>query len=280
MVQITEYLDYREFLRDLYLERKNAQHFFSYRFFGMRIGLDAGNLVKIISGQRHLPSKAVDKVAEFCGFNPRERRYFKTLVAFCKAKKQDRISHYFEKLTQMRDVLAQELAPNRYEFYREWYHTAIVGLLHLQPFKGSNAQLAEMLIPRISAEEAKKSISLLLRLGLLSKEPDGTLVPIDRVLTTGEKWYSAAVTEFQKETIRLASLALESLPKAHRDISTLSVTLNTDDLEEIREVTREYRKAVLKIARASENPDRVCQLNIQLFPLTQKATRAERQKDG
>jgi uncharacterized protein (TIGR02147 family) len=41
MKSIFEYLDYRDFLKDFYEEKKAQRSFFSYRLFGAKIGLDA-----------------------------------------------------------------------------------------------------------------------------------------------------------------------------------------------------------------------------------------------
>ena len=62
--------------------------------------------------------------------------------------------------------------------------------------------------------------------------------------------------------------ALERFPASQRDISTVSIAVAQDDLEEIKQVTSEYRRTVLQIASASEKPDRVYQLNVQLFPMS------------
>jgi uncharacterized protein (TIGR02147 family) len=50
----------------------------------------------------------------------------------------------------------------------------------------------------------------------------------------------------------------------------VTIAVSRDDFDEIRKMTGEYRRTVLQIASASDKADRVYQLNIQLFPLSER----------
>ena len=52
-------------------------------------------------------------------------------------------------------------------------------------------------------------------------------------------------------------------------MSTLSVALSDEGLEEIRELAIEFRQRVLLAAKSCENPNNIYQVNIQMFPLSQ-----------
>ena len=93
-------------------------------------------------------------------------------------------------------------------------------------------------------------------------------IPTHRpVLTSGERWRSAAVKDFQKETINLSAQSLELHPKELRDISTVTVALSQKDLPEIRERIGKLRKSILTLDNENE-PDIVFQINVQVIPLT------------
>jgi len=67
-------------------------------------------------------------------------------------------------------------------------------------------------------------------------------------------------------------LAVESLDRherEQRDISTVTVSVDQEGFDQIREKIRECRESVLAIAQACTTEDRVCQLNMQFFPLTE-----------
>lgn len=268
MIDIFNYTDYCAYLRDYYEEKRKKQPFFSFRYFGQKVGIDAGNLVKIMHGKRHLSPLAVKKFLSFIKFPTREARYFETLVQFKKAKKEQDNKILFEKLMAIQRIDPYRLEPMQYEFYREWYHTVILALFHIIDFKGGYKELAAMTQPPVSAKQAQESVDLLLKLNLVRKEADGRIIPTNNVISTGDNWKSLAIRLFQQQNIKLALEAFERFPASERDISTVTFAVAQDDMEEIKRVTVEYRRTVLQIASASEKADRVYQMNIQLFPLS------------
>lgn len=268
MADLFTYLDYREFLRDYFEEKRRSTSFFSYRYIGRKIGLDPSNIVKIILGKRHLSKSGIKKVTSFLKLTGRKIAYFETLVAFNKSKSEKESKKLFEELLSIKNVLTTKINSNRYQFYKKWYYTAVAALLYYYDFKGDYKALAEQLDPPISVKQAKESIKLLEDLNFIQKDETGKYSLTNTMITTGKEWRSIAIKSFQEETLRLALNSLHNHPKIKRDISTLSITVSQDDLEQIKEITREYRESVLKIVDESKNPDRVYQLNIQLFPLT------------
>jgi uncharacterized protein (TIGR02147 family) len=268
MVDLFSYTDYCAYLRDYYNERRSRYPFVSYRFLGMKVGLDAGNLVKIMQGKRHLSSAGVERFIDYARFSNREARYFETLVQFKKAKREQDNKALFEKLMAIQRIDPTRIEPMQYEFYREWYHTAILALLHVDTFKDDYRAIATSINPPVTVKQAKESCELLLRLDLVRREDDGTLVPTNSMITTGEQWKSLAIRSFQEQSIKLAGEAFNRYPSEERDISTVTIAVSPEDFEEIRRVTNEYRRSVLQIASASDDADRVYQLNIQLFPLS------------
>ena len=262
------YTDYSAYLRDYYEDHRRKHPFFSYRYFGRKVGVDAGNLVKILQGKRHLSSAGVKRFIEFVKLPGREAKYFETLVQFKKAKTEQDNNVLFEKLMAIQRLDPYRLEPMQYEFYREWYHTAVLALVHSFAFKGDYKALAERTRPQITVKQARDSIDLLLKLNLIKREADGSLLPTNNVITTGEGWKSIAIRAFQQQSVKLAQEAFDRFPPQERDISTVTIAVAKDDLDEIKKVTSEYRRTVLQIASASDRAGRVYQLNIQLFPLS------------
>jgi uncharacterized protein (TIGR02147 family) len=267
MKSVSEYLDYRDFLKDFYEEKKSKHSFFSYRLFGAKIGIDSSYLAKVLIKNRNISNAAIDKIAVFCGLKDREADYFETLVHFVKAKSLKESKLLFEKLLSLKNTSSKALLENQYSFYQKWYHSAIRSLLEFYDFKGDYKALAQQLSPPISAKEAKESIRLLEKLKLVGKDADGRYRMTDVAITTGPQWSSLAIAAFQEETIRLSLGSLTRHPKKHRDISTITMNINEDNFEEIREKISEFRNSIINYVHEQESPDRVVQLNIQIFPL-------------
>jgi uncharacterized protein (TIGR02147 family) len=268
MISVFDYTDYSAFLQDFYTERRKKFPFFSYRFFGQKVGVDPGNLVKVLQGKRHLSTAGIESFIKYAKFSGRETKYFETLVQFKKAKTEKDNKELFEKLLSIQRLDPYRLEPMQYEFYREWRHTAILALVNSTNFYGDFKELSERVQPPITAKQAQESVELLLRLNLIRKDTTGKFLPTNTILTTGEKWKSMAIHQFQKQVMQLGLEALERFDPVERDISTVTIAVSPDDIEEIKRVTSEYRRTVLQIASASETGNRVYQLNIQVFPLS------------
>jgi uncharacterized protein (TIGR02147 family) len=270
MTDLFAYTDYRKFLRDFFDECRKNKNFLSLRYYAGKLGLDPGNFIKILNGERHLSTKTILQTINFLKLSPREADYFQTLVAFAKAKKQSDIKGHFERLAAMKRVEPFEITTAMAEFYRAWYHTAVAGLLSYYSFNGDYTALARQLFPSITVKQAKESIRLLTRTGIIKKDSQGHLRTVHDLITTGDKWHAAAIHEYQRESIKLAELALDELPKTMRDISTVSFAVSEEDFNEICSLAKDFRSSVMRIARESEITDRVCQVNIQIFPLTRR----------
>ena len=268
MKSVFEYLDYRDFLKDFYEEKKSQHSFFSYRLFGAKIGIDPSYLAKVLIKNRNISNNAIGAIAVFCGLKEREADYFETLVHFIKAKSLKESKLLFEKLLSLKNTSSKALLENQYAFYQKWRHSAIRSLLEFYDFKGDYKALSQQLSPPISAKEAKDSIRLLEKLRLIGKDADGRYRMTDNAITTGSQWSSLAIAAFQEETIRLSIGSLIRHPKKHRDISTVTMNINEDNFEEIREKISEFRNSIINFVHEQQSPDRVVQLNIQLFPIS------------
>ena len=174
----------------------------------------------------------------------------------------------FDKLITLRGMESRPLEPNQYDYYKKWHHAAIRSLLTFYDFRGDYEALAARIHPPISVEEAKESLELLEKTGIICKNADGKFEVMGPPITTGEKWQSTAIRNFQQESIELALQSLVRDPKPVRDISTVTVALKFADLEEITARIKELRQSIMHLMVDSGEPDCVYQINFQAFPMT------------
>jgi uncharacterized protein (TIGR02147 family) len=267
MKPLSEYFDYQEYLRDFYQHGKRDNPAVSYRFLGEKLGLDPGFVLKVMQGKLHLADRSIPRCCEFLKLNERESSYFEALVLYNKSKAPGDIKRRFEQLLLLRGSRAKPIQQWQYAFYQKWYHSAIHALLSIHSYKGDPRGLAALLDPPITARQARESILLLVKLGMVRRTAERVYEPVDAFVTSGEKWHSAAVADFQRETIRLSAEALDRHPRDRRDISTVTVALSAKDLPEIRERIRQLRQSILTLDNENQ-PDTVYQINIQLIPVT------------
>jgi uncharacterized protein (TIGR02147 family) len=269
MKPVKEYLDYREYLHDFYLDRKNRESFYSLRYMGSKVSVDPSHLVKIFQRQRHIGNLSIDTFITHCGLKGSDAEFFVNLVRFNKSKSDRDSKLYFERMLALKGAGAQTLQKNQYEFYTKWYYSAILTLLDFYPFKDDYAALAARLSPPISESKARKAVALLKKLGLIKQSTSGIWQLTHKIISTGDHCRSIAVKSFQESTMQLAIESLHRHPPEQRNISTVTVTINRKNLDRINESIAQFRENILQLARDETDPDCVHQLNIQFFPLTQ-----------
>jgi len=268
MVNVFDYYDYRKFLRDSYEEMHSIDVKFSYRFIQNKTGIDPGFLVKVFNGQKSLPEKAIPRFIKLLKLDDRQSEYFTNLVFYGRAKSDIQKKNYFERLISYKEPRCRVVETDLYEFYSKWYYTAIRELIGIYTFIGDFRELASMLVPQITVSEAREGVELLERMGLISKDQNGRYNQTDRFITTGEKCRKNATLTFHKETIQLASNALEQIPQERRDISTITATLSADGFSKLKNKITEFRNEILKIVQEEKNATGVYHLNFQLFPIS------------
>jgi uncharacterized protein (TIGR02147 family) len=268
MISIFDYLDYREFLRDFYVDRKKSKPFFSYRFIARRVGMDSSYLIKVLQGVLHISPKKISDFIKTCELNGQEAVYFENLVYFNKAKTDRQRKLYFEKLFSISKVKSRCLDPLQYEFFQKWYYSAVWSLIQMRPFDSDYDELASLCAPRITRHEARCAVALLKKLGLVRQSEDGRLTVTENNITTGERWQSVAISGYQREMILRAGEAIDRFKKTERDVSSVTLTIPENALDQVRELIMEFRRSVIGLANDLESADRAFQLNVQFYPLT------------
>ncbi|WP_290743476.1 TIGR02147 family protein [Fibrobacter sp. UBA4309] len=267
MEPIYEYTDYREWLRDAFDDFKKRKSVISWRYMAMKLGADPGNLLRVSQGKIHLTLSLVGPMAEFFELNEKETAYWTELVYFGRAKTDAEALNHYEKMQMLKGIPLKRLAKKELEFYRHWYCNAIRSIIGICKFKDDYEGLAESCTPPISVEEAKSAVKLLYDLNMISRDREGFWKVNDTFVSTGGNWRSEAVRTFQKETVRLAGESLERHAPPLRDISTVTMTFNMDDIALIREKIKEFRSELLRMSQEGSGDDTVFQLNVQLFPI-------------
>lgn len=268
MKKLFESLDYRSFLKEHFDEIRKEKSWFSYRLIAQKLKIDAGQLVKILQGQRHISERVLPDFISFLGLEQREAEYFTCLVRFNKAKTGGDTSLYFDKLMELKDLSIPSLKPNQDRFYHKWYYSVVRILLEIFPFDGDYKKFGQLLTPAISEAEVRESIELLLELGLISKNNDGILKMTEKFISGGGNWRMLAVRHFQQQTIQLSEQSLINDPPELRDISSVTISLPKNTLPEFKAMIAEFRKNVLrKVIENEAEPEMIYQLNVQLIPV-------------
>lgn len=277
MPNITDYTDHRKFLSDFYEDTKKRNPNFSYQLFSEKAGIKSkGFLHNVIQGSRNLTKANVFGLIQAMKFNKKEASYFENLVAFNCAENLNERNFYYERLSQVRSCekaasQAKIVHQDQYEFYSRWYHSVIRSLIDIYSFDGDYEWLAKSVSPQIKPLQAKKSVELLLKLGLVKKEADARFTVTDKCISTPKEILDLAITNFHNDTGKLALQALAVLPVDKRNFSGMTLGVSRETYNEICEEIYNLRMKILNKAEADKNADMVYQLNFQFFPVTKAA---------
>lgn len=267
MHRVYSYLDYRVYLHDEQAARKEADPGFTYRKLATLLDIDPGQLTRILRGKSPLPFRFVPTVSEVLGMDRRAAAYFEELLRLERARSPDEKYRCQERLAALRGVAVSPVDAARSEYYAHWYHSVIRALLGLGPFRDDFTALGQMCIPPISAEQAEQSVKILEELGIVRRDEHQVLRPAEPHLTTGEGVPASVLRNFHDQAILLARQALERIPATDREISAVTASVDAKGLALLRDMARELRQRVQTLAHGTRDPDRVFQLNIQMFPV-------------
>ena len=269
-VSVFAYLDYRAFLRDHYTAKKASNRGFSYRSFSKRAGVSSPNYLKlVIDGKRSLSAKMAERFAHACGLDKEGSRYFVHLVGFNQAKTSSERAQLYGKLTGLHSYRqAHKLDIAHAAYYSDWYMPAIRELAASPLFREDPEWLADQLIPAITPLQAERALEVLSDLGLLVRDAGGKLVQSDALLSTGPETRGLHIAAFHRAMTQRAIEAIDLVPAAERDISSLTLGLGRNGLRALKERVQALRRELLELSALEKEPEQVVQLNFQLFPLT------------
>jgi uncharacterized protein (TIGR02147 family) len=265
-----EYLDYRILLKELLAEQKKKEPWFSYRMFSKHIGISSsGFLSLVLSGKRNISQDLAIKICSKLKLSKSECTYFLALVRYTQASSAKEKEYAFEELLLFKRERVVSLSGDQREFYNQWYYSALRELVAVTNVTDNNFKaIAERLTPKIKVSEVKESIELLLRLDLIKKDENGIYRRTNALITSSNTTIPPSYFHrFQSEMINLASNALHFIPKDERDISTVTLSTNQNRMDLIKKRIEQCRREIMVIAKQSNYPDRILQLNIQFFPL-------------
>ena len=265
---VFEYGDYRRFLADWYLFEKAARYGFSVRLFARRAGIRSSNYLRlVIDGKRNLSRAMAAQFAVGCGLQGGEADFFCELVEYGQARTTAERTRSYERLARCRRAVRQLDGPQA-EYHSTWYLPAIRELCRRPDFVEDPRWIAQQLLPRISTAQAKRALALLLRLGLLERGDDEKLRQAAPLVTTGVGPLGHHIFNFHHMMLERAGHALDHVAHDDREISCITVCVSDTQLRELKQRIRSFRRELLHQAELGNDPERVVQINFQLFPLS------------
>lgn len=265
---VTAYLDFRSYLKDWFLFRKESQPGYSMRSFARNPALGISStsfMTHLMKGARNLTQRQRLAFITALKLNGPEAEYFDFLVQFNQAKTLDEKNYFFAHLSRHRGSRAKMLLEGQYAFFAEWHHSVIWNYLGLKGAEAAPARIAAHLAEELPAEKIKESLDLLLGMGLIKRTANGFDVA-ERHLVTDKSILGQVAKDYHRAFLRLAAGALDRFPPERRQFKVLAFSVSDKGFAAVKQRIEAFLQEVREIVDRDEEMNQVNVLNIQLFP--------------
>jgi uncharacterized protein (TIGR02147 family) len=251
----------KEFMTMYLEESKLYNSYFSLRSMASLAKISPAQLSGVLSGKRSLTWPMAEKISQVMKLNESQKKYFFKLVADYHQQKSDK------SLDDKNSNSKKQLTLDEFHILSNWYHFAILSLASIQ-----GARLDIRWISRklgILPIETQQAIERLSKLNLLVANKDGTYranyegVKID----SGNEYFSSAIRRYHLDQLKLAAEKLESLPTDKRQFFNLTLAVNQERFEEVKELINEFKNKMDDLMKDGPH-HHVYSLNINFIPLT------------
>lgn len=250
------------FLERQFALRRSGNPAFSLRSFARRCGVSPSTMSEILSGRRMLTERNAQRIAMNLGFATAETSVLTEIVRTTAAAQRSG-----EAVHRGLRVDLKCLAADEFETISDPLHFYVLGLLKLDKAPRTAHEVARRL--GITLDSAEAAIGRLARLGLVKRTKSGLRRTKERLRTTSDV-PSAALRQSHRLTIQQAIESLEGVPVALRDISTVTVALSLEQLDDAKRLITKFRRGLMDvIERGSNTKDTLYNLNIQFVPVTE-----------
>ncbi|MGL1935529.1 MAG: TIGR02147 family protein [Fibrobacterales bacterium] len=271
---IFNYYNYRHYLRDYYSERKKVDSKFSYRFFARIAGYNSSGLYKnIVEGVNNLTPNYIPKFVKALKLSVSQSNYFELIVAYTHETDSSERELIFKKMMQLQPAGTKQLKKDQMKFFSKWHHIAVHQALSVLDFKDDIKELARFVNPPIRSAEARASITLLKKLELIIEDAQGFWRPSDISMMGAAEVGVQAIHDYQGLMMDQGKEALKNVPREERHIITQTVAATDHALMRIKKKIMVVQEEIINIVHEEaevRNKDRVFQLNIQFFPMSDK----------
>lgn len=279
MPVLADYMDYRLFLADFYRAKKaltrTAIRPYSYAIFSAAADIKSPNYLKmIIEAKRNLSLDMVSKFAKACAFNKAQADEFRLLVVFNQSEDPADRNYALKQLSEFRveQKLKQGTLDRRvFEKVPNWIGWIIYALVDQEGVSFEVSQLKDLLRGKAAENEISEALANLLKSGELVLDETTKTISKGKPTDAPEEIPSALVRKLQMQLMYLGLESLYQDDATEREFGSLTMSLTKKEFEDIKFKLRQMRKALHKenaIARMSSKGERVYQLNLQLFPVS------------
>lgn len=279
---LAEYTDFRQYLKDVFEYRRMTESTglrpYSYSTFSAAADIKSPNYLKlIIEGRRNLSEDMITRFAKALRLNKSETEEFRALVRYGQATQPLERNHYLKELADLRARRAMEagqIDQRSWEKVPGWIGWVLYAMSEQANVSFDPEELQRLFRVRATVDDIRESLNKLLSSGELARNEDGEVYKARDLIESPQELPVALIRKLQADLIYLGIESLFRDSPKEREFGAMTVAMTEEEFQQVRFELRQLRKRLLKdilVKRKSSKGERVYQLNIQLFPVTEKA---------
>lgn len=281
--EVGKYMDFRKYLLDYYLFRRaSSKHElrpYNYAVFSAAADIKSPNYLKmIIEGKRNLSPEMIIKFAKALSLNKEQTEEFQILVNFGQATDPADRNFHLKILSELRvrqQLKSGEIDLKMWEKIPSWVGWITYAMIDQEGVQFKAEKLRELLRGKATVGEIDEAIQSLITSGeVIRDEQTGGLKKANNLIESPEDVPVALVRKLQAQLMYLGLESIFQDSAAEREFGSLTLSLTKAEFEALKFQLRKMRKEINKdnsIKRMQSKGERVYQLNLQLFPVTDAA---------
>ncbi len=275
MIPLFDYQQYRDFLRDYYLDQKRRKTGLTYSRFSAAAGIRSPNYLKVvIDGQKNLTPENIVRFTRALGLKEHESDYFDALVHFNQSKDPMQRQFFEDRLNRIRTrnskfaTRERLLSEHEFEAMTDWKHHAVMVLTGIRGFEERLSWIRARLFDLVSESEIQLILERLQLLKLISRDERGRLKQTHKQVKTKPELSRVLARAFYEGIFARASLATKLTEPEERELGCYMVGLSPKQIPELKRKVRAFLKELNEWALENSHPHQVYALNFAAFPLT------------
>lgn len=270
------YDDYRQFLQDYFEEQKSLSAAFSHRFFAAKAGFKTSSYcLNVIRGRFKLTRNSAEKIAMAMGLGALQEAFFLALVEYNQTEQINKRDIAWEQISQIKKQAEFTHLTNREQtYFSKWYHPIVRELMVNADWNNDYKALGRMVVPSITASEARDAVKTLLELGLVKL--DGDKYTETSLMVDASDVSPLALRQIRRDYIQHALRAVECVPRDEQYAAFTTLAMSEKSFHYVVEVMRDARKKIMAKIANDMDVERVYEMMFMTFPMSEKISKGEK----
>lgn len=267
MLNIDEIGDYRDLLKNFFVQKKLDFPLYSYKMMGQKLGLETSQMFRVLNKVLHLPTRSIPLAKNLLGLKGRDSELFEILVAASKTKSKSKKDKLYKMALDLQDVSLRKLNSNELLFLSKWWIPVVRSIIEMNSGEAVVSKIVKQIRPAVSAEQVKEAIQVLKDLKLITPLASERFAVSKANFTSAGTPKITAIRSYQNQLLTLAQDALINTPPTERNISSVLACVDEEGFNDLVEMTQEFRRQIQKRVEEVSKPKRAMQFIFALYPV-------------